>query len=73
MYVTDAAIVASDKLLTWIIDDQTAQEAVRLQNERLAALDQLAQQQLGYNDSLKSNSSLTVREVLEMERNGQLR
>ncbi|CDF91298.1 uncharacterized protein ZBIST_4517 [Zygosaccharomyces bailii] len=60
-------------MLTHPQDNHTAQEAVRLEGEYLALLDRLAQQQLEYNDTLKSNSPLTVREVLEMERNGQLR
>ncbi|AQZ15682.1 NBL1 (YHR199C-A) [Zygosaccharomyces parabailii] len=53
--------------------NHTAQEAVRLEGEYLELLDRLAQQQLEYNDTLKSDSPLTVREVLEMERNGELR
>lgn len=52
-----------------IKDEMTTQQVRQLENDKLNELDRAAQAQLDYNNSV-SNDSLTVREILELERNG---
>lgn len=47
----------------------TAQQVIKLEHDKLDELDRAAQVQIDYNNSV-SNDSLTMREILELERNG---
>lgn len=50
-------------------DEMTAQQVTKLEQNKLNDLDRAAQTQLDYNDSV-SDGSLTVREILELEKKG---
>lgn len=56
-------------LLTVMKDEMTAQQVTKLEQNKLNDLDRAAQTQLDYNDSV-SDGSLTVREILELEKKG---
>lgn len=47
----------------------TAQQVTKLEHNKLNDLDRAAQTQLEYNDSV-SDESLTVKEILELEKKG---
>ncbi|GCE97351.1 hypothetical protein ZYGM_004906 [Zygosaccharomyces mellis] len=49
--------------------EMTAQQVTKLEQNKLNDLDRAAQTQLDYNDSV-SDGSLTVREILELEKKG---
>lgn len=69
-YVNSSRLLVSfRKILTLIQDTNAAQEVAKLRDDKLDKLDQAAQVQLDYNNRV-SKDSLTVREILELERNG---